>query len=215
MRLIVFFLLIVGAAQCAAEELHFEAKDIEKIVHDTDTDVVAIYSFVNGSDTSVRILDVKTDCACSTATVSNNICAPGQTGSVIVRFKPTETARDQFRFINVVTDHGAPYELSLKVKLDSGFLMAPSRVVWLLNDNRGRTVTIRLISVDARSVHVDGTKCGVDAVIREIEKDRVMMIELRPRNGDLPHTGPLLISAVGRNGQKFTRTVEVIRGASK
>jgi hypothetical protein len=98
----------------------------------------ASYEFRNDTAGSVTITQVASSCDCATADLAKKTYAPGERGTLVVRFDPTGRSGIVKRTITVNTDEAGsqPQVLTLTAELPEVLTFAPRDLSWTEGEER-------------------------------------------------------------------------------
>ncbi len=146
------------------DAVHIDAGEI----NETDAPTTYSYRFVNVGDRTVRINRIVTTCSCMTAAVVDKDIAPGEEGSVTLRYNPKGHPGGFERRVFVYTDDNRQPSavLRLKVNVRAGDGTSddfPEQMGWINADRRSiifdRTVsdtrTIRFVNKSGRRLKME------------------------------------------------------------
>jgi len=185
--------LLAGAAAGAnaAEpfsygQITWENRQIDVHPEIQDTNAVAVFKFTNVGRQPLTIGKVKTDCSCTTASETNKIYAPGESGAIEVRYKIGN--RVGLQQANVVVESDDPAQpvsqLTLRVFVPELIRISPSVVEWKIGYPPGsKKVTIHVVLNEP--IHIIGVNSSNDQIfgtLHTITAGREYTLTITPDN---------------------------------
>lgn len=136
-----------GAFPLTFEQTEFDLGEI-----DDTHEVSQVISFVNDGDTPVNVLSVKGTCGCVVPALNKNVYAPGESGTLEVKFRPHGRQGKQVKPIKMkVESEGRRFEAQIIVKSDIFPMIGWQPVaVFLGNVERGEQSEFKHVTVTSR-----------------------------------------------------------------
>lgn len=157
------------------------------------------FSFVNRGATPVRILDTRSSCGCTAIVKDRESWAPGEQGTLRVRYQIASKVGHQLATITVLTDEPGSWQhdLVIEANIKAFVVFSPMAAVWKLGDEPGpRTVLVdcpegfRLTGARSASGEFR-VKAG-----EAIEGGRRLAVEVAPLDTFSKRQGTLLVTVV-------------------
>ena len=127
----VAMVLILGFAQPGWGMLAWETTEATRRPGPLEESVTTTFQFRNTGDKSVEILDVKSNCGCTTARSDKTVYAPGESGEVTATLNIGSRQGLQVTAITVSTNDGEkPMTLIVKTLIPEVLRIRPTVVVW-------------------------------------------------------------------------------------
>ena len=168
------------------------------------------FPFTNSGVGTLRILDVKASCGCTTPALSKMIFAPGESSEIEVQYK-AKSGGSQSKTITVFTNDPNQPAIELTIKADvTQFLTTEPRLVRFARIAKGtsETVELKVDTIDPEAIidRIQVTGKGapwfkatlVPDSEGETEQSRVIMVELLPTTPWGQHFATLTIRSTGR-----------------
>jgi len=165
-------------------------QNVKHVAHATPADEhsMASYSFKNVSNSSVRIVTVRTTCGCIIAKTDKDIYAPGESGALTATFVfGTRTGR-HVNQIWVIANDGQTHEMALELDVTIPPLLRiePVTVVWK-NDVPAQPKAIRVLNAQEKPVRITDIICDpeyADAKLETVTHGKEYQIILTPKAHD-------------------------------
>ncbi len=128
--------LLFGLGTCAAQaDLVWESPHQEFQRRPVDRELALDFAFKNKGNAPVTITKVTTSCGCTSADLTKKTYAPGEAGTLPVKFIFGDRRGAQAKSISVVSDDGKTAQLSFKCTiLDDPVSLAPAFVFWRVGE---------------------------------------------------------------------------------
>ena len=140
-RLIVFVIATACgldlSSSLRATPLIFDRPSIEVELPPDSQEGRAVFPFKNASSSSVRVLEVKTECDCVQASVAPPVVEAGQKSEITLKFQSKLRNGTDLVRATVVADNGETYAISANVKLRSYIEARPLVLHWRKGETRG------------------------------------------------------------------------------
>lgn len=96
----------------------------------------AAFHFKNTGPQKIAIVDVRTSCGCTTATLDKRVYEPGEEGEIKAVFNLAGRSGNQEKVIQVLSDDSPekPMNLVLNVTIPDAFIIEPRLLIWKKSD---------------------------------------------------------------------------------
>jgi len=127
-----------------------------------ETELSGAFPFVNNSDTTVTISNVKTSCGCTAGKLEKKIYAPGESGEISVSYSVGHKVGRQSTSVTVTSDDKVSPEKQLKLKINIPELLEvrPRYLMWRPNEEM-MTKTVNLKVLEGYDIKVVSAKASV------------------------------------------------------
>lgn len=115
-RIIPAALLLASASLHAS--LHWERTHLSVKPPADGGEVVGVFPFTNQGETSISLTNTMSSCGCTVAELSKRIYAPGESGEILVVFKPGDRTGPQRNTVTVTTDDPSQPQVRLVLETD-------------------------------------------------------------------------------------------------
>lgn len=167
------FLLAFFTTAAAAPEISFESKNFdfgEIIAGDT---AVCLFFFTNTGDSTLKILDMRTTCACAIADLEKRTFEPHESGTIKAVFYSTgrkgKVTKSVFITTNIKEDRVV--RLAIKGTIRKTWSCDPEKVDF--GEIGHRTVLVDTVEISTESVD----SIQVDSIIPEPERLKATLVE--------------------------------------
>ena len=131
--IVVYFVLSLSLG---ATQLVFDRPQVEVELPTDNQEANLVFPFRNTSTSSIRIIEVRTECDCIQTSLPPHEVEAGKTGEVTIRFRSklrngTDTIRAK-----VITENDEIHEISVRVKLRSYIDVSPLTLHWMKGERR-------------------------------------------------------------------------------
>jgi hypothetical protein len=136
---LISFALWCGLAICSrlqAGQLVFDQPQVEIALPVDSQEGRATFPFRNTSPAAVRILEVKTECDCIQASLPTRVIGPGQTGEIVLKFRPKPRNGTELLHAQVIADNGETHDISVNVTSRSYIDVRPLTLQWRKGEKR-------------------------------------------------------------------------------
>ena len=147
----------------------------DKLVHDfheldPSSSNICEFGFKNVGDAVLKILNIRTDCGCTAFTLEKKEYAPGESGTLKIKYSaPLRPGLVTRRVTVSSNDPVKPVvELTLKGKIVARVGFEPKRLNFLLKEEKALP-KVTLTSLDGRAFSVKGLKSTINAVAAELD----------------------------------------------
>jgi Protein of unknown function (DUF1573) len=125
-------LLLLGSVTPIFAQLKWDEPQQKLSVKPGDKAVTATYRFTNESTSPVTIVDVRSSCGCTTATLAKRTYAPGESGEIDAKLNFAGHTGHQEKWIYVTTNSAGtePTLLTLAVDIPPDITIEPEFVMW-------------------------------------------------------------------------------------
>jgi len=162
-----------------------------------DPEVVATYRFANTGSTPIKITNVHTSCGCTTAALTKDEYAPGESGEITARMEVGSRTGHQEKSILVTTSDNpkVPTELRLLVDIPEAVVMKPNFVMWSLGEQpEPKTIDIKIgDGFPAKLLGVDSDNPDIKVEVHEIRPGVELEVKVTPKDTKRPESGTLLV----------------------
>lgn len=168
MRVFLWAMTFVGGAVAGAQPLGdraglaFDSKLISSTTSPLEQGVIGEFHFHNQGSTSLTILKVATNCACTDTTLSAKLVGPKASGILTVKFSIGEREGLHRNTIRLYTDESTlPYVLVFDVDIRPLFLISKGALYWRPSE-RNVQREILIAGLDGNTVQVSAISGGDD-----------------------------------------------------
>jgi Protein of unknown function (DUF1573) len=125
---------VLGRGSARAEDdapaLQFSEEEHDFGICEQNKEYAAEITYRNAGTTPIREIRVRTDCGCYAASISHVELAPGETGTIRIRFRTLTFSGTLEKKVRLVYDDGQPRKATLKLKLNifGGVVLEPGRL---------------------------------------------------------------------------------------
>ena len=162
-----------------------------------DREIVATYRFTNAGTTPITIDNVHTSCGCTTAALTKNDYAPGESGQIVARMDIGSRTGHQEKSILVTTkqDPKTPTVLRLIADIPQPVVMKPTFVMWALGESpKSKTIDIKVTDgFPAKLLKVDSDNPDIKVEVSEIQPGVELEVKVTPKDTSRPETATLLV----------------------
>jgi hypothetical protein len=140
-----FALSLFCLARLDASSLAWEKDKIStEVIEGQQTEVKASFPFKNTGDHPVTITDARPSCGCTTAALTKNTYAPGESGEIAVVFHPAERTGMQEKTITVTTNepNQPPTKLQFEINIRQYLEVQPRLVAWKVGDKPSEKMVV-------------------------------------------------------------------------
>jgi uncharacterized protein DUF1573 len=179
-----------------------------------DKAVTAKYRFTNNGSATVKIVDVRPSCGCTTTTLAKQTYAPGESGEIDATFNFAGHIGQQEKWIYVTTDLAGtePALLTLAVDIPPEIAIQPEFVMWRIGDPLS-SKTIRIVVPDGfptKIVAVQTDNPTIQVQLHEVWAGKEWEVKVTPTatndvvkavvliRSDYPAENPVIYSAYAR-----------------
>ncbi|MEA2012667.1 MAG: DUF1573 domain-containing protein [Verrucomicrobiota bacterium] len=183
--LIVCFVFVLISINASFAQLNWEKKIIELNATYKDTEITAIFNFVNSGDSPVNIHKVKTSCGCTTAKLEKRVYRSGESGTIMATFKFGNRVGSQRKKVYVYTSDKNQRLVTLEIKVEIPQVAELSKT--FLKWKLGKTLETKNVEVTIRKdadVHIIGVDSSHDFIRPLLKKisDKKYTIEVTPKH---------------------------------
>jgi hypothetical protein len=162
-----------------------------------DREIVATYRFTNTGTTAVTIDNVHTSCGCTTAALTRNDYAPGESGQIVARMDIGNRTGHQEKSIVVTTKQNpkSPTVLRLLADIPQAVVMKPTFVMWALGESPNpKTINIKVTDGFAvKLLKVDSDNPDIKVEVSEIHPGVELEVKVTPKDTSRPEMATLLV----------------------
>jgi hypothetical protein len=182
--------LIICACACFAGghalALDWTSTEIEQHAPVNEPLPPYVFTFKNTGATPVGITNIRASCGCLAPVPDRETCAPGETGSITIKFDRTGLVGEVTRTVTITTDEKdrkEPYELVLRADLPEPLTIAPRLVFW----ESGAPASVKSIDIKInQSEAVEITRATsnreeVGVALVTLEPGRHYRLDITPR----------------------------------
>lgn len=178
-----FFATALAWTTLAQAELAWEKPVQEFRRTPEDLELLATYTYRNTGSQPVEIIRVATSCGCcTTAPLDHKKIAPGEAGSIGIKFTFEGRRGDQQKTIAVSTSDGRQVSLELRCLIEEMLTISPALVFWRIGESP-EPKTIELVAVKGHPVKVTEIKSSspnISATLKTLEEGQLYSITVRP-----------------------------------
>jgi hypothetical protein len=190
--LLSLFLAVPAFAQLKWDTLEQTVK-----VKPGDSEAIAKYHFTNVGSKTATIEAVKTSCGCTTAALTKNDYAPGESGEIVARMEIGTRVGHQEKSILVTTKDNPklPTALRLLADIPEAVVVSPSFVMWSLGEPANpKTIDIKITDgFPAKLLKVDSDNPDIKIEVSEVRPGLEMQVKVTPKNTTRPESATLLV----------------------
>jgi hypothetical protein len=162
-----------------------------------DHEIVATYRFTNSGTTPMTIDNVHTSCGCTTAALSKNDYAPGESGQIVARMDISNRTGHQEKSIIVTTKENAksPTVLRLLADIPEPIVMKPNFVMWTIGESpTPKTIDIKVTDgFPIKLLKVEADNPDIQLEINEVRPGVEIQVKVTPRDTKRPESATLLV----------------------
>lgn len=152
-RQLYYALLVIVAAiarASAAQELTFDVSEITLNPQIDATEAVAMFTFRNTSDSSVKVKSIEATCGCISTHWDQRSYSAGDRGSIAVVFTVGEMSGRQSKKIVVSTNDRVEDQITLTLNIDmpAGPLLSAKKVSWIVGGPRDSQIITVLLPIE-------------------------------------------------------------------
>jgi hypothetical protein len=195
MRLLPFiFCLCVSSASA---QLTWEKTEQTFDATPQDQAVVAKYKFTNTGNKPIKIQSILTSCGCTTAALTKNEYAPGESGEIEARYTFSGHTGRQDKRIMVSTSAapGQPTVLKLHVNIQERVSIVPQLVLWRVGEQPGpKAIRIAIAGDTAvKILSVSSDNPAIKVRLREVKPGKEYEAQVTPESLAQQATATLII----------------------
>ena len=149
MFLLLFWVFVLPVLAFA--ELEWKKNVISYAAKPSDESVTALFHFANTGDHVVKILSTKTSCGCTVAQLEKDEYAPGELGTLKVKFTFGDRSGHHTKQIEIYTNDPAKptYLLTLEVDIPEFLRVEPQILAWGMNtEPTPKSAVVEVLSKD-------------------------------------------------------------------
>ena len=164
--------------------LEFENKRLDVTARVGDTQVEAVFKFVNKGDAAVEIAKIQTSCTCATASVEKKIYEPNEAGEIKVKFVFGERSGEQLEQVVVAVKDEGIQRLSFRVVIPTYLQIEPASLSWDADGKEARGKMEIKIPDDippAQAVQIKSKNPRLNTTLREKEKGCLYELQIEPK----------------------------------
>lgn len=170
-RIGLIFLSLAFAVVALSAGLIFEKDRVDKVADWDDTDVKAVFNFVNSSDEEVIIQRINTSCGCTAAAPAKRNYAPGESGSIEANFNVGSRQGMQSNRITVDTNQGS-HQLMFRIEIPSAWVLSQRVLAWrAVEDNEPKEAQLQVLHPDVTDVVVMREAEGWDVSLEKLNNN--------------------------------------------
>jgi hypothetical protein len=190
-------LLSLFLAVPAFAQLKWDTTEQTLKVKPGDREVVATYRFTNTGTTPITIDNVHTSCGCTTAALTKNEYAPGETGQIVARMEIGSRVGHQEKSILVTTKQNpkSPMVLRLLADIPEGVVMKPTFVMWALGESpKPKTIDIKVTDgFPIKVLKVDSDNPDIKVEVNQVHPGVELEVTVTPKDTSRPEMATLLV----------------------
>jgi hypothetical protein len=178
-------------------QLHWDGLEQDQKAKPGDKEAVAKFHFVNAGPSSIKIVNVRTSCGCTTAALAKDQFAPGEAGDIQARLAFGSHTGHQEKTIAVTTSDSPnqPTFLRLIVDIPQAVVLQPEFVFWKV----GEPVDTKKFRVaigegfSAKLLGVESDNPDIHFVVNSITPGKELEVSVTPNETKRPQSATLLI----------------------
>ena len=155
---------------CSAA-LTWQTQQIKLTVKPSDKQAVGIFHFVNSGNAAITITSVQSSCGCTTAELTKQVYAPGESGEIKAIFTIGDRVGEQEKTVFVVTDDAQEKSvpLVLHVTIPELLRYAPRLLMWNVGDKPGEKAAVISANTNLKIANIEITAPVTSEVNSRIE----------------------------------------------
>jgi len=151
---------------------------------------VCEFGFKNAGDALLKILNVKTDCGCTVYTLEKKEYAPGESGTLKIKYHATSRAASVSRHTVVTSNDSVKPKVTLTMKgrVVERVAYEPRKLNLLLKGGDDKLPKVTLTSLDGKVFSIKGIKSSVNAISAQFDpavKATKFVLQLEVDKGQL------------------------------
>jgi hypothetical protein len=178
-------------------QLHWDALEQDQKAKPGDKEAVAKFHFVNAGWSSIKVVNLRTSCGCTTAALAKDKFAPGDAGDIEARFEFGSHIAHQEKTIAVTTSDSPnqPTFLRLVVDIPQAVVLRPEFVFWKV----GESLAAKKFRVavgqgfSAKLLGVESDNADIHFVVNSITPGKELEVSVTPNEGKRPQSAMLSI----------------------
>jgi hypothetical protein len=198
-----YFLLSLSLG---ATELGFDQPHVEVMLPIDVQEAEVAFPFKNKSATTIKILEIRTECDCIKSSIPTHAIGANETGVLSLNFHSKLRNGTEVVRAKVVADNGETHEISVSAKLRSYIDVKPLSLHWMKGEKRDAKEFI-VSSTGLAKLQFTKVAAVNDSKLELLRDSDPATIRVRviPPAGDRPFHDILVVSAVveGTNETKI------------
>ena len=189
-------LAFLAAASFAHAELVWEKQVQEYHRVPDDGHVAAKFAFKNTGPDTVTIKRLKSSCGCTTARLSKNTYAPGESGEIEVKFTFGGRRGPQRKIISVTAEDKREWMLDLRVFIHEPLTLTPALVWWRVGEAPAAK-NVKLTTSDGQKVtvkNVTSSNPRVTAKIETVSAGKEYVVSVKPTDTSAKEAAELTVT---------------------
>jgi len=125
-------LLFIGSffiVSHTSAKIEFKTEQLSYKATFEDTEFNASFEFTNTGETEITVLDVKSTCGCTVASLDKKIYAPGESGAIQALFTFGQRSGVQHKTIHAETSEG-DFNLQIEVDIPKPYELSKALLTW-------------------------------------------------------------------------------------
>jgi Protein of unknown function (DUF1573) len=178
-------------------QLQWDALEQDQQAKPGDKEAIAKFHFVNASHSTIKVIDLRTSCGCTTAALAKDQYAPGDMGVIEARFEFGAHTGHQEKTIAVTTSDSLthPTFLRLIVDIPRAVVLQPEFVFWRVGEPLGAK-KFRVIvgnGFSARVLGVESDNPDIHFFVDPITPQKELEVSVIPKESKRPQNAMLSI----------------------
>jgi len=190
-------LLFLAAATLAHADLVWEkpVQEFHRVPDDGHVD--ATFTFKNTGPDSITIKRVITSCGCTSAKLSKNTYAPGESGSVEVKFVFGSRRGPHRKIIGVVADDKREWKLDLRCFIHEPLTITPALVWWKVGEAASAKTAKLTIPADGQKVEIKSVTSSnprLSATVETVKAGEEYVVSVTPKDTTAKESAELTVA---------------------
>ncbi len=207
-----FAALLMTTVWCAGA-LEWEKSSLEFELPTGVLTAKGSFQFTNTGEEMITITDIKTNCGCTTATLTKRAYAPGERGMIEAELTLQQGETHRSRFITVFsTDRPKGHVLTIAARAPKLVDVSPRMLIWSHAEGNVRKSVVVSVEAD-QPIHItdaESTSSSFQVKIETVKKGRLYHIHITPTTTevkatarislmtDFPEESPIVYSCYAR-----------------
>lgn len=190
-------LLFLAAATLAHADLVWEkpVQEFHRVPDDGHID--ATFAFKNTGPNPITIKRVVTSCGCTSAKLTKNTFAPGEGGSVEVKFTFGARRGPQRKMISVIGDDKTEWKLDLRCFIHEPLTIAPALVWWKVGEATAAKTVKLTVPDDGKKVEIKSVTSSnprLSATVETVKAGQEYVVSVTPKDTTAKESAELTVA---------------------